>query len=693
MKKFNRLVNYFTLAITAILISGCGSGGSSDTPKEAEVPHQSASASLTTTSSNTISVTDPASPIVGAKVYIPSTAVIDPVTVVIGYEDTPPAPFNADAQNMGATVVSKIIIPHVANGGISRFSDVVEVTIPYDKTVAPDIPPIVVYWDEDAKIYRPVTVKSIDKTNGTITFMTSHFSRFMAVVVTKLGLAIPAVDTGFKIGTDSILHQNFGSYEYGGHCAAFAAISAHYFSMKKPKQLYDFAQDDVSEQPLDDELVRSALTYVYSLYSQKLATVNSTRIALENEKDTGIAMWEQLLVTQQPVILSLRGPGGFGHAVTAYAYDSENARFKIYDSNYPKNEVTFDWDLVRGFGSYSRDYGVTFTDIGFYSGDVFGAPSQFNTIISDWESGKLKDYFNNLAVDKLEGGRQVLVFGSDVKIGVPYQNKVALSGHFTSPADTKNTKNYLWVMQNGKPASVSEIPSSGDFSFNVDGTNSTNTEVVLTVSGSNRDQWNGFVAYGKFSLTGQNFFTNFGFEKGTLDSWSAYTYFRNTGRTLNTTKAYIVQPGNDPIATDLPTVYFGKYAAKVNDSDNDYHATRLSQKAIVPSTSNPQIRFSWAAVLEDPQHSPDDQPYVDVIVRNNTKSIEIYKRRYYTADPKWTGWKSYTYNGSDWKAIPWQTALISGLAQYAGDEIELIIEGADCNQGGHGGYVYIDGEE
>ena len=46
----------------------------------------------------------------------------------------------------------------------------------------------------------------------------------MALVVKALGLSLPDVDTGFRLGVDSILHQNFGSYLFGGHCAAFASI-------------------------------------------------------------------------------------------------------------------------------------------------------------------------------------------------------------------------------------------------------------------------------------------------------------------------------------------------------------------------------------------------------------------------------------------------------------------------------------
>lgn len=137
----------------------------------------------------------------------------------------------------------------------------------------------------------------------------------------------------------------------------------------------------------------------------------------------------------------------------------------------------------------------------------------------------------------------------------------------------------------------------------------------------------------------------------------------------------------------------GKHAAQLNDRDNGYHVTRVSQKAKVPNSTNPQLKFYWAAILQDPKRTPDDQPYVDVIVRDVTKATELYRRRFCTGDPKWKGWKQYSDVGSTCKAISWQTVVVTDLAKYAGDEVELSVEGADCGLGSHGGYVYLDGEE
>jgi hypothetical protein len=200
-------------------------------------------------------------------------------------------------------------------------------------------------------------------------------------------------------------------------------------------------------------------------------------------------------------------------------------------------------------------------------------------------------------------------------------------------------------------------------------------------------------AFGKFTVQpqGKNFLVNFGFESGDVAGWSGQTSLLRDGTVSTPTKLTVVPAGFDPIATDLPTTAFGRYALRINDETPGYHRTFVAQRATVPGSGNPQLTFKWAAVLEDPTHDPNDQPYVEVSVRNITRGEDLYRKRYYTSDPSFPGWKDYL--GGSWKAIPWQSVVLPGLAAYANEELELRIEGADCRLGGHGGYVYVDGEE
>jgi hypothetical protein len=416
-------------------------------------------------------------------------------------------------------------------------------------------------------------------------------------------------------------------------------------------------------------------------------------------------MIQAMKITGKPVHLVMGGDTkeDGAHAVMVYAYDSVTSTFQIYDSNFPKNIATLPWTYTGGFGKYDKADSYPpgmFKHIGFASDDTWGAPAQFGKIVSDWESGTLKDAFATLTVKDGKGINQPLVYGSAIKVQIPYADSQTVTGTFTRPAGSQKPV-YLHVVQDGKLSSPTGTPiaADGSFTLNFPTKLDNKVEMMLLVSESKRDptnsRFNGLSGFGKFTVQpeSRNFFVNFGFETGDTTAWTGATSLlpQGGGRAFTPTKLTIMSVGFDPIATDIPTVQFGTRSIRVNDSDPNYHTTYVSQTATVPSTGNPQLNFKWAAVLEDPSHSASDQPYVEVTVRNITKNKDLYRRRFYANDPTWNGWKSY--RSGQWKAIDWQPVVLSGLSQYAGYQIELKIVGADCGLGGHGGYVYLDGEE
>ncbi|MES3022547.1 MAG: hypothetical protein V4857_13285 [Pseudomonadota bacterium] len=689
----------FAAVAMVISMTACNDSGPPPKPETpSEVANEVARAAFSASAGAVLTVPASAAGMQGVRVEIPADAAIDDIEVQVGYEDALPGPFRAEAVAAQATAVSKTLVLKVAKGGPTSFNQVVTVSMPYDVAAAGDLPPAVAYWDPEAKLYRAVSVVGIDRAKGTVTFRTAHFSKFMAFVVKALGLDMPSVDTGFRTGADSVLHPNFGSYAHGGHCAAFASISTHYYSLARSTRLYPFAQEGALEQPVDDEITRTAMAMTYALLVNKWNSVASS-LVIPSKTDTGKLMIAQMILTGHPLHLVMHsGNDAGGHSVTAFAYDAPNARFRIYDSNFPKNEVTFDWNALTGFGTYSRAaaYPATmFDNIGYTSDGTFGAPAQFQKIISDWEGGKLKDYFANLEVTDDKGAAKPLIYASAVNVQVPYLDNQSVSGKFSRPAGSTKPV-YLHVYYDGKPqtAAAPAIDAAGNFILKFPTKLEKKIDVMLLVSEHPRSTVTGFSSFGKFTVQpeGKNFFLNFGFETGDMTGWTSQTRLLSTGELSEPDKFAAVGVGFDPIATDLPTAVFGKHAALVNDATPGYHATYLTQKATVPAaSSNPQLVFQWAAVLEDPQHTMTDQPYVDVVVRNITKGTDLYRRRFFTSDAAFTGWKEY--KGGAWKAIPWQPVLLTGLAPYAGDEIELRITGADCALGGHGGYVYLDGEE
>lgn len=689
---------YVVTLCLAMVLAACG--GSNDTVTSelaSEVPNELVRSEITTDASTAtiIKLSDSKAALYGTTIELPVGAVIEDSQLQVGYEDALPGPLRKEALDAGATQVSKVIVLKLADGKDNTFNQPVNVTIPYDVSVAGDMPPAVFYWDEASQRYQTASVISVDRAAGLVTFRTSHFSKFVALVLLSMGTE-PEVDTGFRLGTNSILHQNFGSYQYGGHCAAYASLSTYYYRNPGASPLYAFAQEGTDEQPADDEVTRSALAMTYGVIAAKWASVAGS-IVIPSAVDTGRLMLQSMIVTGQPLHLVMHSNNATdgGHSVTAYGYDATAMAFRIYDSNFPKNEVTFPWSFASGFGVYSRaaSYPAKMFDyVGYASDDTFAAPAQFAKIVGDWKSGKLADYFNNLKVtNPKDSVTAVLDVKSEVTVEIPYEDGKSVEGQFTRPAGSTNPV-FLHVYKDGvKQGNGQPIGADGKFSIPFPTKLENKVDVMLLVTEHALSLTTGFSAFGKFSVKadGKNFFVNFGFETGDITGWTANTTRR--GSVFNPTKATVVGSGFDSIATDLPLSVFGQHAIRVNDEDNNYHTTIVSQRATVPVTGNPQLRFQWAAVLEDPQHDPSDQPYVDVIVRNVTKGSELYRRRFYTNDPSFTGWKDY--QGGNWKAIPWQAVVVTGLTSSAGDEIELAITGADCGLGGHGGYVYLDGEE
>jgi hypothetical protein len=711
MKGFGSIGRALLLALVVVL-GGCGGGEAPDvvgaprptptpapTPAPPVVANQVVQRAVLAGQAATIVVPAGAAALAGATFEIPADAAKADISIHVGFEDAPPGPFSADAQAAQVTPVSKTVVVKVADNGPNTFADIVTVTIPYDVKAAGGLPPAVLYWDEATQAYRPVSVIAVDQAKGTVTFRTSHFSSFVAIVLRTLSQAIPSIDTGFRLLTDSVLHQNFGSYQFGGHCAAFASLSTYYYGLKKTNRLYKFAQEGADEQPTDDEVTRTALSLTYALVSKKWSSVASS-IVIPSSGFTGLLMIQAMIATGKPVhmVMHSNNRKDGGHSVTAFGYDAKTGAFRVYDSNFPKNETAMPWTLA-GFGAYSRaaSYPARMFDfIGFAADDTFGAPAQFQKIVSDWESGKLKDFYANLAVTDETNAVRRLLLDTPVTVKIAYQDNQSIKGKFTRPAGSTKPV-YLHAYRDGAPQSASGtlLPASGEFTLNFPVKLEAKAEMMLLVSESQRDPFGGFSGFGKVTVQpeGKNFFVNFGFETGDFTAWAGATSLlpQGGGGAFTPTKLAVVNVGFDPIATDIPTVVFGSHAARVNDSDPNYHTTFVSQQATVPASGNPQLNFKWAAVLQDPQHTPADQPFVDVAVRNVTKGIDLYRRRFFTADPNFTGWKSYQ-NGA-WKAIDWQSVVLTGLSQYAGDQLELRIEGADCGQGGHGGYVYLDGEE
>jgi hypothetical protein len=712
-----KLPSIFILLGT-LLMSACNDSSSTTKNDTSEgSPPVSNTTSVVSKSGGTVTVTDEKSPIYGAKIEIADETIVQDETIHISYDDALPAPLNDQALSLGAKQVSKVLI--LERSGTTDFAKAVNVTIPYDRTLLPDdAVPVIVYWDPISKSYSPVSIHKIDREKGTITFFTAHASKYVVLTLdyltgaTEPDLSQFTYDVGFDPTVDSFFVHNFGSYDSpGGNCFGMAAYAGWYQHTKKSmknqglRSLYLEGDQNKEE---DDQNARELIARVFQAGNQKahimaLNAANDLGLLREQEERfIALTIIQQLIITQQAQILAMgvSGTNGFtdGHAVTVYAYNGTTKQFYYYDNNYPGEVVTVPWDWTNGFGNNTKNKAY---DV--YAFAAFNSAYSTNTLEALYNAAE--SGFSTSHYPKITISTPAVSTSDDNIYETSSADNIVITGSVPRPdnAQNPNAQRYLHVYLNGAHQSTSYPINQADNSFSINIAslpNPTGTDVMFFVS-ENSSAWaGGFHSFKEFTLRvqDQHFFSNLGFETGDFSNWSSvrYTWFSTEDSpdsiTPSDKSAVVSDLGVDPIATGLTVPLFGKYAARVNNSDDQFHISKISQTAVVPAATNPMVRFYWSAVLEDPDHSPEDQPYIDIKLVDSTTGDTLYSKRFYSNDPSYSGWISYEYNGSTWRSIPWQLVEVP-VAQYVGHSLLLTVEAADCAQGAHGGYAYIDAVE
>jgi hypothetical protein len=118
----------------------------------------------------------------GTSFTIPPGA-LDGSELLVGYQNTLPGAFGPEAVAAGAVAVSKTLVLRVASSELPEFFEPITISMPYDRAVAGELPPIVLRWDALARRYRAVSVIGIDREEGVVTFRTSNIANFTAVIV------------------------------------------------------------------------------------------------------------------------------------------------------------------------------------------------------------------------------------------------------------------------------------------------------------------------------------------------------------------------------------------------------------------------------------------------------------------------------------------------------------------------------
>lgn len=220
----------------------------------------------------------------------------------------------------------------------------------------------------------------------------------------------------------------------------------------------------------------------------------------------------------------------------------------------------------------------------------------------------------------------------------------------------------------------------------------------------------GFLA-GIFAAGNANaIFSNGSFETGDFTGWTKIKGYNNGlkgsppfsmssinvdytyGTELLSTVGSITDPRTDGL---LPMPGTGKYSAKINDESGNNHFNAISQQDTITqadrgSDGKLHVRFSYAAVLEDPQHNPDEQPYFYVLLQDMTSGQTLYSEFTYSNQPGRT-FHTSNYGYSTWKWTDWNNIDIVVPDSALGHTLLIAAAASDCSLGAHGGYVYLDG--
>ncbi|WP_189622285.1 autotransporter family protein [Novosphingobium colocasiae] len=191
-------------------------------------------------------------------------------------------------------------------------------------------------------------------------------------------------------------------------------------------------------------------------------------------------------------------------------------------------------------------------------------------------------------------------------------------------------------------------------------------------------------------------FDNDGFETGDATGWTLTGgYWHSTDPSTGlpswpppvtdyngpATQWEIQNAGNFDPNTGAAVVFAGQHSMRLNDLNNDYSITAMSQS--VNNYLGNKLYYSWNAVLE-PSHGATDSPSFIIKVTDKTTGTTINYISYsaYTAQQTTIFRQAGNYVTSDWK--------VEDIDMVNGHDYEMIFIALDCPYGGHRGYVYVD---
>lgn len=151
--------------------------------------------------------------------------------------------------------------------------------------------------------------------------------------------------------------------------------------------------------------------------------------------------------------------------------------------------------------------------------------------------------------------------------------------------------------------------------------------------------------------------------------------------TVVTTPSYDVNTGYM-----LPTIPDCRdYSIRLGNENTGAEAESISVNYLVDTTNADLLLLQYAVVMEDPGHSPEDQPRFTLEILNNNNQVIDGTCGYENfIASSGLGWSSY--GGVIWNE--WTTVGMD-LTAYHGQNVKIRLTTRDCEQHGHFGYAYF----
>ncbi len=191
---------------------------------------------------------------------------------------------------------------------------------------------------------------------------------------------------------------------------------------------------------------------------------------------------------------------------------------------------------------------------------------------------------------------------------------------------------------------------------------------------------------------------NIDFEAGNLQGWKAYTsvnqgtgyYVWNTVAPIPNRHGVFSGTGIDPYG-GFPIVApsGGAFSLKLGNANTGKEMERVSYTFKIPSGQNEYaVIYRYAIVLQDPNHTPVEQPFFKVSAFDSVTGATINCGNFnYVSSSSLPGFVYGSSFGGYYKN--WATASLN-LSGQAGRTVRLEFTTADCSQSGHFGYAYVD---